>query len=116
MIMSLSIILRMREVSDKSCTENKNTHFLCTITFFPKNCAVCEIMWENMVEPDRPQMVIRCMCCACWISKGTDTHSEYEVLVAVQQQQWLHTCASMLRSYMNSNSGYTRVPPCYVRI
>ena len=23
---------------------------------FPENRAVCEIMWENMVQPDRPQI------------------------------------------------------------
>jgi hypothetical protein len=28
MIISRSILLRMRNVSDKSCTENQNTHFM----------------------------------------------------------------------------------------
>jgi len=35
-------------------------------------------MWENIVEPDRPQ--IRRI--ACWIPKATHTHSEYEILIA----------------------------------
>jgi hypothetical protein len=26
--------------------------------FIPKNRAVYEIVWKNMVEPDRPQMTI----------------------------------------------------------
>ena len=51
-----------------------------------------------MVEPDRAQMAIQCMYSTCWISKGTDTHSEYEVLIALQQQQRLHECATMLCS------------------
>jgi hypothetical protein len=29
-----------------------------------KNCAVCEIMWKNMVETDRPQMTVYCGICA----------------------------------------------------
>jgi hypothetical protein len=29
---------------------------LCSITFFPKIRAVYEIMWKNMVEPDRSEM------------------------------------------------------------
>jgi len=29
------------------------THILCSITFFSENSTVHEIMWENMVEPDR---------------------------------------------------------------
>ena len=80
--------------------EKIKTHFFIYSNFFSENCAIYEIMWKNMVEPDRPQMAIWHMCSACWISKGTDTHSEYEVLVAFQQQQWLHKCASMLRSYV----------------
>jgi hypothetical protein len=37
--------------------EKIKTHILCSITFF-ENRAVYEIMWKNMVEPDRPQMTI----------------------------------------------------------
>jgi hypothetical protein len=43
----------MRAVSDKSCRENKNTHFVLN-NFFGNN-AIYEIMWNNNVEPDRPQ-------------------------------------------------------------
>ena len=34
--------------------EKIKTHILFSTTFFPKNLPVYEIMWENMVEPDRP--------------------------------------------------------------
>jgi hypothetical protein len=34
---------------------------------------------------------------ACWITKATDTHSEYVILLALPRQQWLHERASMLR-------------------
>jgi hypothetical protein len=47
----------MRNVSDKSCAENQNTHFVFS-NFFFENREVYEIMWKNSVEPDRPQMAI----------------------------------------------------------
>ena len=56
-IISRRILLRMRNVSDKRCGENQSTDFMFN-NFFPENRAVDEIMWENMVEPDRPQMTI----------------------------------------------------------
>ena len=31
----------------------------------------------------------------CWITKATDTHTEYVKLIAYLQQQWLCECASM---------------------
>jgi hypothetical protein len=40
------------------------THILCSITFFSENRAVCEIMWKNMVEPDRSQVAIEYGACA----------------------------------------------------
>ena len=57
---------------------------------FPKNRAVYEVMWKNMVQPDRPQMTIWCMGTVCWITKATDTHSEYVTFIAFPPQQWLH--------------------------
>jgi hypothetical protein len=50
-----------------------------------------------MVEPDRPQMTIWRMRFACWITKATDTPSEYVILIALAWQQWLCEHASMLR-------------------
>jgi hypothetical protein len=46
----------MRNVSNRSCRENQNTQFIFHI--FLENCGVYEIMWKNIVEPDRPQMTI----------------------------------------------------------
>jgi hypothetical protein len=34
--------------------EEIETHFICST--FSENHALYEIMWKNMVEPDRPQM------------------------------------------------------------
>jgi hypothetical protein len=57
MIISRWVILRMRSVSDKSCRENQNTHFMFN-NFFPKNRTGYEIMWKNMVDAHRPQTII----------------------------------------------------------
>jgi hypothetical protein len=46
----------MGDVPDKS-VEKINMPFLCSITF-PKNCAIYEIMWKNMLDPNGPQMTI----------------------------------------------------------
>ena len=45
------------EVSDESCTENRKTHFMFNNSSF-QSCAVYEIMWKNIVEPDRPHVAI----------------------------------------------------------
>jgi len=43
LIISCSFLLRMRNVSDKSCRENQNTHFMFS-NFFLKNksCCLCD--------------------------------------------------------------------------
>jgi hypothetical protein len=40
---------------------------------FLENCAIYKLMWENIVEPNRPQMTIWLMRIACWIPEATDT-------------------------------------------
>jgi hypothetical protein len=76
--------------------EGIKTHFLFVNISF-KNRAICEIMWKNTVEPDRPQITIWRMRIACWIIKATDTHSEYVILNPFPPHQWLHERASLLR-------------------
>jgi hypothetical protein len=45
LITSRLIPLRIRNVSEKKCIENRNKHFIFN-NFF--NCAFYEIMWENI--------------------------------------------------------------------
>ena len=98
MITSRSVLLRMRIVSDKSCRENQNTHFVFNIyIYFFENRAFFEIMWENTVMPDRPQMTVWRMRIACWIPKAKNTHSLYAIHIAVPLQQCSHERASLLR-------------------
>ena len=44
---------------------------------FLENHAVFEMMWKNIVEPDRYKTGI-----ACWITKATDTPCQYVILTA----------------------------------
>ena len=37
------------------------------------------------------------MCFACLITKPTDAHSDYVILIAFSQQQWLREHAPLLR-------------------
>ena len=90
------IILRMGNVSGKSCRENQNTHFIFN-SIFLENCAVYEIMWKNTVEPDRPQMTVRRMpLYAGYLRINTHT----------QNMQYLFLF------YLNS--GYANAPHCYL--
>ena len=57
----------------KLCSKFKLT--FC-VQLFSKICAVDE-MWRNMAQPVRPQMAIRRMRNARWITKATVAHSEY---------------------------------------
>ena len=47
MTISRSVLLRMRNVSDESCRENQNTHFMFNKFFFFENRAVFEINVEK---------------------------------------------------------------------
>ena len=45
---SRSVLVRMRNVSDKRCSENQNTRFVFS-NIVPKNRTVYEIMWEKIL-------------------------------------------------------------------
>jgi hypothetical protein len=49
-----SILLRMKNVSGKSCRENQNT-FYVRQGFF-ENCILRDIIWKNIAELDRRWM------------------------------------------------------------
>jgi len=40
--------------------------------------------------------IIWCMFFTCWITKATDTHLEYVIIIALLWQQLLCECASIL--------------------
>jgi len=44
-------------------------------------------MWKKYEEQSKPQMTIWRTRIACWITKATDKHSEYAILIALPLQQ-----------------------------
>jgi hypothetical protein len=51
-----SILVIMRNFTDK-IVEKEHTSYVQK-HFSPESRAICEIMWKNVVEPDRPQMTM----------------------------------------------------------
>jgi hypothetical protein len=92
---SLFVLLRMRNVSDKNCRENQNAYSVSVLCF--ENRAVCEIMGKNTVQPDRPQTTVWRVRTACCIRKAANTHSELCNTYSFPLQQCLHEPAAMLR-------------------
>jgi len=79
------------------CRGNQNTHFLFN-NFFSENDT---IFLGNVEKYGRAGQttggsVVGCMHIACWMTRATDTHSEYVILIAFQRQQWLRERASVL--------------------
>ena len=42
----------------QTVVEKIETHSLSSVIFFIRKLAGYEIMWENMVQPDKPQMTV----------------------------------------------------------
>ena len=57
MIIFCWTLLRMTNFQT-SVVEKITIHVLNSITFSPDNCAVYEIMWKHVVQPDWPQVTI----------------------------------------------------------
>jgi hypothetical protein len=79
MIISHSILLRMRKFSD-GFADDITTRILWSMTFF-ENRAAFEIMWKNIVELDRPQMTVWRILIECLITKTRYTHSRQVILL-----------------------------------
>ena len=94
MIISRSKFLKIRNVAEEGCIENKNSRPY--LIYFFLNRVVCEIMWKNIVEWSRTQMTIWRMLIACSITKATDTNSEYVILL------------------LHSNNCCKKAPHCYI--
>jgi hypothetical protein len=93
-IMPRSLLLRIKNISDKCCRETRNTHIILNLK---KNYAVCEIMWKNVVEQGRLQTTIWRMRIACWMPKATYTRAGCVIFLGSPLQQWLHGRSSKLR-------------------
>jgi hypothetical protein len=67
---SRSFLLRMRNVSDKSCRENQNTHFVFS-NFFSNIVPCMRKCGKNTVVRGKSQMTVWLMRIACSIPKAT---------------------------------------------
>ena len=66
--------------------------------FFRKSCCLL----DNAEKYDTTRLatddnIIRRMRIACWITKDTNTHTEYVIFIGFPRQKWLHERVSMLR-------------------
>ena len=94
-IIPRSILIR-KEMFRKKKVEKKHT-FMFSNIFSSKNVPFVR-MWKNTVELGRrPEITIWRTRIACWITKATDIHSEYAVLITFPLQQRLYGSISMLR-------------------
>jgi hypothetical protein len=111
--MTISYFFLEREMFQIEVVEKIRTHILCSVTFY-KNCAVYEIMSENVVESEGPRMTslahtrrkldkqgytIAHACIRPRTRAPTRTHThreKYVILTAFPQQQLLRECALML--------------------
>jgi hypothetical protein len=82
MIISCSFLLSMRNVTDKSCSENQNT-ILYWSTLYQNSCC----LWDKVEKYGRARQttndnIMWHMCFGCWLTKATDAHWEYVILIA----------------------------------
>ena len=93
-ILSRSVLITMRNVSDKSYRENQ-THVLCSTTRF-KKWASYEITWKNIVEPDHKWQYGACALHAGYLRLHQHTKNMYYLFL------------------YHHNNGYKNAPRCYV--
>ena len=79
-IISRRIFLRMRNISDKICTGNPNTHFMFSNICFRKSYC----LWDNVEKYGRAR-------------QATDGNMAHAHCTAFARQQWLRERASVLR-------------------
>ena len=100
-MLSRSIFLTIKSVSDRYCRENQIKHFMFSnppplpvVVPFVRKCGK---MWLEPGRQATDDNIIQSMHIACWIPKATGTHSEYVILIVFPLTQMLHERASMLR-------------------
>ena len=86
------------EMLQKKFVQKIKTHIMFKSVFPRKS----RRLWDNVKKYGRARQatddnIIRYMFIACWITKATDTLSEYIILIALPRQQWLRERASILR-------------------
>jgi hypothetical protein len=90
------MLLRMRNVSDRF-VEKVKTHILSSVTFFRKSYHLGHNVEKyGTARQTTDDNIIRRMRFACWITKATDTHSQYVILIGFPRKIWLRESATVL--------------------
>jgi len=96
-IVPRSILLRIFHTNVVG--KKQKRHILPSLTFFPRKSCCLRDNVEN--DSTATQVIddnkIKRMRTACWVTKTTDTHSEYVILIPFPRQQWFRERASILR-------------------
>jgi hypothetical protein len=90
MIILCSVLLRMRNVSHK-LVEKIKTHIFCSV-------------WDNVEQYGGARQTTddnMVHILACWVTKTTDSHSEYVMLIAFSLLQWLCEWTPLLCLYVH---------------
>jgi hypothetical protein len=107
LIISRSVLLRMRNVSDKSCTENQNTHFTSN-NVFPKIVPFMRKCGKTWYSPDSPHTTIYgARALHAGYLRLQNTHPEHATLIA------FHTAAMAAPTRLNIALHYSL--PCPIR-
>ena len=78
----------------------KSKHILSLQQIFVENRALWRQVEKYGTAGRATDDTIRRMRFAYWINKATDTHSDYVIITAFPQQQWLRESAIILLSYL----------------
>jgi len=86
-MISLSVLLRMKNISENNCRANRQTHFMLSKFFQKYFC-----LWDTWKHSTARQIIYdhitRRLLFASWITKATNKQLEYEILIAYPLQQW----------------------------
>jgi hypothetical protein len=76
----------MRNVTDQTSTANQNTNIMFNTPPGPNPYRLSDNAEQYGTAG---QVTIQRRRLACWLTKATNTHSEYVTFIASPQQQWL---------------------------
>jgi hypothetical protein len=88
------IVIIKRNIADQICRQNHKRQFIFNNFVFEYH-TVCQIMWQNVEQPDGEHK----MRFARWLDKAIDKHSEYVEHADFSRQYWLHNRTTILRLY-----------------
>ena len=75
------VFLIVRNVSDSISRENQNTHFMFNNFFRQSRCSWDSVKNCGTATHATDDNIILCICIACWLTKATDTHSNYVIFI-----------------------------------